>query len=234
VNPRGGRAALAALALGVGLPAVLSSCGGGPSRSVLTTTTTTTTTTITTTTVAPSSTTTTEPGVVLPNVVGQKILAARNELHAAGFKTVGLNTPCNKGTLQSQSVVSSLAIPGKAPARAVGAVALAPGAALPAGTLIGINWSGCYGSGSTVPTVVGLAFGPARHALMQAGLTWACFSVGRPATTTTRATATSTTLPPSTTETTRPKQTVLTQNPAPGAMVEPGTTVSLTMHACPQ
>jgi hypothetical protein len=45
--------------------------------------------------------------VVVPNVIVEKILAARNELHGAAFRTVGLNVTCNKGTLASQSVVSS-------------------------------------------------------------------------------------------------------------------------------
>ena len=89
-------------------------------------------------------------------MIGLKIAAARAALRAAGFPSVSLNTPCNKGTLASQSVVASLAIPGKAPDVRVGATPLSPGAAAPAGTRIGIIWSGCFGDASEVPAVVGL------------------------------------------------------------------------------
>jgi beta-lactam-binding protein with PASTA domain len=103
---------------------------------------------------------------------------------------------------------------------------------LPTGSGVGIVWSGCYGNGSVVPYVVGTKFAEARHALALAGLTWACYSVGRPITTTT--TRTSTTLPPASTTTTRPPNPVLSQDPAAGAVLEPTSTVTLTMHACPQ
>jgi beta-lactam-binding protein with PASTA domain len=233
VIPRGGHTA-AALALGLGLPTVLAACSSSPSpgqrsaaRSVLTTTSTTTTTTV-----APT-TTTTKPGVIVPNVIGETILAARNLLHAAGLRSVGLNVACNKGTLASQSVVSSLAISGKPPELAVGAVPVSPGATVPAGTGIGIVWSGCYGNGSVVPAVIGMKFEEARHAITLAGLTWACYSVGRP-TTTSSSTAPSSTVPASATTTTRPPNVVLSQNPTAGMLLKAGTTVALTMHTCPQ
>jgi beta-lactam-binding protein with PASTA domain len=169
----------------------------------------------------------------VPNVIGQKITPARNALHAAGFPTVGLNVPCNKGTEASQSVVDSLSVAGKPPNPAVGALPLAPGTQLPHGTRVAITWSGCFGDSTTVPAVVGETFGTARRALTAAGLKWACYSVGRATTTTT--TTTSTSVPPSsTTTTTRAPQTVLTQDPTAGAAVKPGTTVSITMHVCPQ
>ena len=80
-----------------------------------------------------------------PNVIGLKIAAAHTALRAVGLSTVALNTACNKGTLASQSVVSSLSLPGKAPDPRVGAVPLAPGTVVPPGTRVGITWSGCYG-----------------------------------------------------------------------------------------
>jgi beta-lactam-binding protein with PASTA domain len=166
---------------------------------------------------------------VVPNVIGLKIVDARNTLHAAGLPTVALNVPCNKGTLASQSVVASLSIAGKPPQVKVGAVPLNPGTTVPKGTRVGITWSGCYGSGSVVPDVVGQTFPQARHSLHAAGLTWACFSTGA---TTTSTTTTTTSLP--TTSTTRPPQTVLTQDPGPGIGVRPGTPVNITMHRCPQ
>jgi beta-lactam-binding protein with PASTA domain len=238
VNPRGGRTAAAALALGVAVPVLLAACGGGPSpsekaavRSILTTTSTSTTTTTSTT--SSTSTTTSKPGAEVPNVAGEKIPVARGALRAAGFHPLSLNTACDKGTTASESVVSSLAVPGKPPNRAVGAVALNPGPTLPLGSSVGIVWSGCYGNGSTVPYVVGMKFADARHALALAGLAWSCYSVGRPATTTT--TTTSTSLPSSsTTTTTRPPNLVLSQAPDAGAVLKPGATVALTMHACPQ
>ena len=69
--------------------------------------------------------------------------------------SVGLNKPCNKGTLLSQSVVDSLALPGKEPTLNVGAVPVEPGSRVPPGTRIGITWSGCYGNAVVVPDVVG-------------------------------------------------------------------------------
>lgn len=190
-------------------------------------------TTLTTTTQPPASstttsasTTTTTPGVTVPNVIGAKIAAARLALRMAGLPSVALNTPCNKGSLASQSVVSSLAIPGRPPDIRVGAMPLVPGAVEPPGTRIGITWSGCFGDAVTVPAVVGLTFAMARHDLYAAGLTWACYSVGKQATPTTTTTTTTGAAPP--------RQTVLTQTPAAGTVLHPGSPVSLTMHACPQ
>lgn len=245
--PFGGR--VATLGIAALLAAcLLASCGNGPTaaqkkavRDILTTTTATTVPPTTST----SSTATTQPGVALPNVIGLKIAAARAAFRAAGFPSVSLNTPCNKGTLASQSVVASLATPGKAPDVRVGATPLGPGADVPAGTRIGIIWSGCFGDASEVPAVVGLTFPAARQAIHAVGLTWACFSVGKATTTTTttthppRATTTSTGAPtttaaPETTTTVKVVQTVLTQAPTAHTVVHPGSTVTLTMHHCPQ
>jgi hypothetical protein len=243
--PSGGRV-VALVGTALVTAGLLTSCGNGPTaaqkkaiRDILTTTTTTTPPTTSTS----SSTTTTQPGVVVPNVIGLKIAASRVALRAAGFPTVSLNTPCNKGTLASQSVVASLAIPGKPPDVRVGAVPVNAGAAVPPGTRIGINWSGCYGDASEVPAVVGLPFPAARQAIHGVGLTWACFSVGQaPTTTTTRPPKTTSTSDPSTTTTKAPEttttvkvvQTVLTQSPAAHTVLHPGATVTLTMHHCPQ
>ena len=208
----------------------LSSCGNSPAPPRKALATTTTTTSITTT-VAPS-TTTTGPGVTVPNVIGLKISAAHAALRAAGFPTVGLNLPCSKGTLVSQSVVASLSVAGKPPNPAVGATPLSPGATVPPGTRVGITWSGCYGDRSAVPAVVGLTFATARHALHAVGLAWACYSVGR--TTTTTSSSTTTTSSAVTTTTARVPQTVLTQDPAAGTVLRPGAVVRITMHSCPQ
>jgi beta-lactam-binding protein with PASTA domain len=173
--------------------------------------------------------------VAVPNVIGLKITAAHAALRGAGFPSVSLNTPCNKGTLASQSVVASLALPGKPPDIRVGAVPLNPGVALSPGTRVGINWSGCYGDASDVPAVVGLTFGAARQAIHAVGLTWACFSVGKPAPTTTTTDSSSTTSTvPVTTTTLKVAQTVLAQSPAPHTVLHPGATVTITMHHCPQ
>jgi hypothetical protein len=227
---------------------LLTSCSNGPSaaqkkaiRDILTTTTIMITTPPTAST--SSSTTTTQPGVVVPNVIGLKIAASRAALRAAGFPTVSLNAPCNKGTLASQSVVASLAIPGKPPDVRVGAVPVIAGAAVPPGSRIGINWSGCYGDASEAPAVVGLPFAAARQAIHGVGLTWACFSVGQaaatttthaPKTTSTSDASTTTTRAPETTTTVKVVQTVLTQSPAAHTVLHPGATVTLTMHHCPQ
>jgi hypothetical protein len=235
----------------------LSSCGSSPAakktpagKGIDTSTTTTTTIPSTSTSVA---TTTTGPGVAVPSVVGFKIAAARAALRAAGLPPVSLNAACNRGTLASQSVVTSLSVAGQAPDARVGAVPLNPGATVPPGTRVGVTWSGCYGNGSPVPAIVGLTHALARHALLAVGLAWACYSVGRPTTaatasttttissstssTTTISSSTSTTAPAVTTTTAKPVRTpgtVLTQNPAPGAVLKPGTIVSFTMQVCPQ
>ena len=234
----GGR--VAALAAAVLVAACfLTSCGGSSPtaaqkkavRGILNTTTTTTV-------VAPTSTavtapTTTRPQITVPNVIGLKIAAARAALRAAGLAPVSLNTPCNKGTLASQSVVSSLAIPGKAPDVRVGAVPLSPGATVTTGTPIGVTWSGCFGDTATVPPVTGLTFAAAKHALHAVGLTWACYSVDV-ATTTTRGASTTSHPPVTTTTTLKAAPTVVVQAPAAGTVLHPGATVSLTMHHCPQ
>jgi beta-lactam-binding protein with PASTA domain len=108
----------------------------------------------------------------------------------------------------------------------LGAVALNPGAVVPVGTRVGINWSGCFGDASTVPAVTGFTFSAARHALHAVGLSWACYSAGTATTTSTK--------PPTTTTTVKTPQTVLTQIPAAGTVLHPGATVSLIMHHCPQ
>jgi hypothetical protein len=243
----GGRVAALGIA-GVDTACLRTSCGGAPTaaqkkavRTILTTTTTTTTTPSAT---AISPSTTTQPGVGVPNVIDLKIVAARTALRAAGFPPVNLNTPCNKGTVASQSSVVSLSIPVKPPDGRVGAVPLSAGADAPPGTRIGINWSGCYGDASEVPAVVGLPFPAARQALHGVGLVWACYSVGEPPTTTmthaprttSTSDATTTTTAPETTTTVKVKavQTVLTQTPAPHTVLHPGATVTLTMHRCPQ
>jgi beta-lactam-binding protein with PASTA domain len=186
----------------------LSSCSSSPAARKKSSATTVPTTT---------TTTTTRPGIIVPNVIGLKIVAARGALHAAGLPTVGLNVPCNKGTLASQSVVASLSIAGRPPNPSVGAQPLSAGVSVPPGTRVGITWSGCYGNASAVPAVVGLTFAAARHALHAVGLTWACYSVGSTSTTTVR-------IPP----------TVLTQDPAAGTVLRPGAVVRITMHFCPQ
>jgi beta-lactam-binding protein with PASTA domain len=230
------------------IPCLLAACSNAPGagqkkaeRNTLSTTSSTTTTTTPPTATLPP--TTTQPGVVVPNVIGLKITAARNALRAAGFPSVSLNAPCNLGTVASQSVAASLSIPGKPPDVRVGAVPLSAGTDAPPGTRIGINWSGCYGDAAEVPAVVGLTFPAAHQALHAAGLVWACYSVGEPPTTTTthapRTTTTSdatTTTAPETTTTVKVKavQTVLTQSPAAHTVLHPGATVTLTMHRCPQ
>lgn len=212
---------------------LLTSCGSGGAptaaqkkavRNALDTTTTAPPSTTSTAVTAP---TTTQAQVAVPNVIGLKIAPARASLRVAGLPFLSLNTPCTKGTLASESVVAWLAIPGKAPDVRAGAVPLDPGAVVPTGTRVGITWSGCFGDAATVPAVTGLPFATARKALHAVGLTWACYSSGAETTTTTGT--------PSTTATTaKPTPTVLTQSPVAGTVVHPGTTVSLTMHRCPQ
>jgi beta-lactam-binding protein with PASTA domain len=206
------------------VPGVLAACGSGSSTKPKTATRRVPTTTTTTTT-APT-TTTSRPGVTVPNVIGLKIAVAKSDLAAVGFPSVGLNAPCNKGTLVSQSIVSALSIAGKPPDVRVGAVPISPGTPVAPGTRIGITWSGCYGDHATVPDLIGLTFAAARHALHAAGLTWACYSVGGAATTTSH--------PPVTTTTMHHVPTVLSQDPPAGTVLHPGTPVSLTMQRCPQ
>ena len=215
----------------------------------------------TSTTSSTSSTSTTPKpgGVAVPDVIGMKITPARFYLRFAGFLTVPLTVPCNKGTLTSQSIVASLSIPGGPPNWSVGAVPLVPGSTRPKGSFIGITWSGCYPDGAVVPMIAGLSFGAAVKLLHVAGLTWACYSS---TTTTVPPRSSTTTRPPSTTSsisitttTTRPAastagtpsvshavtpttlkapQTVLSQSPSPGTVLRPGTPVSVILSACPQ
>ncbi len=135
-----------------------------------------------------------------------------------GLPSVALNTPCNEGSLASRRVVSSLALPDKAPDLGVGAVPLSPGAVVPPGTPIGIDRSGCFGDGVTVPAVVWLTFAVARLDLHAVGLTGACYGVDRGATTPAGSA----------------RQTVLAQTPGVGTVLQAGSPVSLTMHARPQ
>ncbi len=266
--PRHGRAAVFAAV--VVMSCVLASCSSSPTPRRRTAPSTTTTTTL-----AATSTTETlppAPGVAVPNVIGMKITPARFYLRVAGFFTIPMTAPCNKGTLTSQSIVASLSVPGKLPHANVGAVPLVPGTPRPKGSLVGITWSGCYPGGSVVPKITDLSFAVAVNLLHTAGLSWACYSVAtttttRPPATTTRPPTTTTTRPvtttappsteppTSTTSTTmretstgatssvahvvtsttlKPPQTVLSQDPAPGSLLTPGTSVTITMHACPQ
>jgi hypothetical protein len=235
------RGPLALVALALAAPCALASCSSSPGhRQAVRRTTTTTTAPPTTTS---SSVTTTTAGVAVPNVIGLKVDAARYILHAVGFRTVPLNTVCNKGPLVSQSVVAALSVPGHAPLYAVGAAPLMPGDMRPKGSFVAITWSECYPNGTSVPAVVGLKFLQATHDLHVVGLTWSCFSMDSDPTTTTTTTApppstssstTSTTHPPTTTTTTKPPSVILTQSPTAGATVKASTTVTLTMHTCPQ
>jgi PASTA domain len=206
----------------------LASCSSGaapkdagpkvPVRSTTTTSTTTTTTTPPTTVPPPAPTPTTHPKgpvlAVVPNVIGLRITVGRNALRAVNLRVVSLNAACNKGTLTSQSVVDSLSLPGPAPNFALGARPLAPGSYVPARTLVGITWSGCFAGGTTVPDVVGSTFGTARHDIVRAGLTWACQNQ-----------STTTTVPHGTT--------VVSQNPAAGTPEGAGALVTFVMARCP-
>ncbi len=217
--------------MGAVLAFVLASCSNSPpgdqGQSADRPATTATVTAITAS--SASTTATTPPAVAVPNIIGLKIAAARSALRDVGLLSVGLNKPCNKGTLLSQSVVDSLALPGKEPTPNVGAVPVGPGSRVPPGTRIAITWSGCYGDTVVVPDVVGLSFAVARDAITGAGLTWACYSVERP-----RKKSSSTTSLTSPTTTQQAPGVVLTQNPHTGAVLRPGATVALTMHACLQ
>jgi beta-lactam-binding protein with PASTA domain len=163
-----------------------------------------------------TTTTTTKPTpplVALPNVIGQRIAPARAGLRAANLRVVYLTRSCNRGTLASQSVVIALGLPGPAPNYAVGARQLTPGDLIPKGTVVGIEWSGCFGGGTTVPNIVGQTFGAARSSLHQVGLTWTCSN---------------------TTNTTIPHDNiVLSQSPVPGSAVAANTIVAFVMNHCP-
>jgi hypothetical protein len=144
-----------------------------------TTTSTTTSTTLPEITVPTTASThpTTPASVVVPNVIGLTPNETRLVLRSLGFAVVPLNTPCHRGTTASQSVVTSLSVPGPGRDPRVGATPLAPGTARPPRSPIGVTWSGCYPHGTIVPEVTGLTFDKAVHRLHLAGLAWACFSV---------------------------------------------------------
>jgi hypothetical protein len=224
----------------------------GTTTSTTTTTTSTTPTAVTLPTSAPRPTT---PGVAVPNVIGMKPSQARLVMRSAGFVLVPLNTPCHRGTTASQSVVSSLSVPGPGQDARIGATALTPGSARPARSRVGVTWSGCYPNGSIVPDVTGVSFDKAVHRLHVAGLAWACFSVppthSKPSKTT-GSSATGT--PPSddsstTTTTTKPPDTstsstasgkasnqpsVVSQGTKPGTVLKAHTVVDFLMRHCPQ
>jgi hypothetical protein len=129
---------------------------------------------ITVPTTAPPTTT---AGVVVPDVIGLAPRETRLVLRSLGFALVPFDTPCQKGTTASQSVVTALSVPGPGADPRLGASPLAPGTARPARSRIGVTWSGCYPHGAIVPDVTGLTFDRAVHRLHLAGLDWACFSV---------------------------------------------------------
>jgi beta-lactam-binding protein with PASTA domain len=215
----------------------LAACGNSPAPRAAPTTSSSTTTSSTTTT----TTTTLPPSVAVPNVVGMKIDLARFYLWTAGFVTVPLTPPCNKGTPISQSVVASLSVPGRPPDVTVGAQTLVAGTLLDKGALVGITWSGCYPAGTEVPQVVGHTFANAVRLLHLAGLNWACFSVGGPTTTTTTRSArtttsstTTTTPAPQAVATAAAQPVVITQGTKDGTLVQAGTVVDILMHHCPQ
>lgn len=210
---------------------LIAACGSSSPRVRGTTSSkqSTTTTMLTTTSATSTTSTTLNPlGVAIPDVIGMKLTPARFFLRLAGFFTVPLTVPCNKGTLTSQSIVVSLSIPGGLPNRNVGAVPLVPGSTRPKGSFVGITWSGCYPDGAVVPMVAGLTFGEAVNLLHVAGLTWACYSSVTATTTTSARRAPATTVPaPSSTTTTSPSTTsstsVTTTTPARSVVSSAGT-----------
>jgi hypothetical protein len=240
----------------------LAACAATPSPDDLeansgttTTTTTTTSTTLPVVTIPTTVARPTIPGVVVPNVIGMKPGQARLVMRSAGFVLVPFNAPCHKGTTASQSVVSSLSVPGPGQDARIGATALTPGSARPARSRIGVTWSGCFPNGSIVPDVTGLSFAKAVHRLHVAGLTWACFSVppshskhssttkspdnsSSPADDT--STTTTTTKPPdsptgSTAASKASNQpSVVSQGTKPGTVLKAHTVVDFVMHHCPQ
>jgi hypothetical protein len=165
---------------------VLAACSATPAKpdnleaksGSSTTSTTTTSTTLPRITLPTTAPPTTSPSVVVPNVIGLTPNQARLALRSLGFALVPFNTPCHKGTTASESVVTSLSVPGTGHDPRVDATSLAAGTARPARSQVGVTWSGCYPNGTIVPDVTGLTFDRAVHRLHLAGLAWACFSVG--------------------------------------------------------
>ena len=178
---------------------------------------------------------------------------ARLVLRSLGFVLVPFNAPCHKGTTASESVVSTLSVPGPGQDARVGATALAPGSARarparPSGS----PGPAAYPNGTIVPDVTGLSFDKAVHRLHVAGLAWACFSVPakhrrqrRPARPTTTpsddsSTTTSTTkLPDTSTSSTaagqaRTNPVVVSQGTKSGTVLKAHTVVDFAMRHCPQ
>lgn len=239
------------LVLGVAGAGMLTSCSRPPTRGNLAATrsasmaaATTSSTTAATTSSTTSSTAVASnavasnamddtPEPTVPDVVGLKIVAAKTALRAAGLAWVGLNAPCDKGTVASQSVVSSLGIAGPPPDPRVGTTPLIPGTTVPRGTVVAITWSACYEGDTPVPYVVGRTFAEARRALHVARLTWACYSL----TTTPSRAATGggePSAPGGGANSTDSAGTVLNQDPGAGTVLRPGAPVRITMRTCPQ
>jgi beta-lactam-binding protein with PASTA domain len=105
-------------------------------------TTTTTTTTIRSTSTS-ATTTTTGPGVTVPAVIGLKIAAARAALRAAGLPPVSLNAACNRGTLASQSVVTTTTVKPVKPPETVLTQNPAPGTVLKPGSIVSFTMQAC-------------------------------------------------------------------------------------------
>lgn len=220
------------LALGLGLAA----CSSGPSTSQADQEDTTpippiTDPTTPDVTVPTTAAPTTAPGVAVPNVIGEKPPAARLALLDSGFSVMNFNAPCNKGTVVSQSVVASLAVPARGPDPRIGAAPLSPGTPRPAHSQVAITWSACYPGGAVVPTVTGLTFSKAVRTLHQAGLAWACFS--SPAATTGTTDTTDPTAPLAT-DTAAHGPLVLSQGAAPGTVLKAHTVIDISMRHCPQ
>jgi hypothetical protein len=171
---------------------------------------------------------TTAPGVPVPNVIGMKPAAARLALYDKGFSLLSFNTPCNKGTAVSESVVASLSVPARGRDPRVGATPLSPGTPRPARSRVAVTWSDCYPGGAVVPTVTGLTFAKAVHTLHLAGLKWACFSSPPPAPTADPGSST-------TSVAAAPHSPlVLSQGAAPGTVLKAHTVIDISMRHCPQ
>ena len=135
-------------------------------------------------------------------------------------------------------MVASLAIPGKPPDPRVGAVPLSPGRTVAHRTRIGITWSGCYGTDRLrSPHVVGLTFPAARRATPCRGARLGLLLGRRRGTTTTThhgASTTGSTSAGAVTTTTKRAADGADPGPVAGSVLQPGATVTITMHHCPQ